>query len=55
MQAREIAHFSNSEYKPLKIVIVSDVHLGYQNTGKESFKKFLKSLQKDKETTDLVY
>lgn len=46
--------FLDTEYKPLKIVIVSDVHLGYQNTDKESFKKFLESLQRDEETTDLV-
>ncbi len=46
--------FSNTNYKPLKIIIVSDVHLGYQNTDKESFKKFLENLQTDEETTDLV-
>jgi UDP-2,3-diacylglucosamine pyrophosphatase LpxH len=38
----------------VKVVIVSDVHLGYENSDKEAFKSFLKSLQQDRELTDLV-
>ncbi|MGE5575240.1 MAG: UDP-2,3-diacylglucosamine diphosphatase [Ignavibacteria bacterium] len=39
---------------PLRIKIVSDVHLGYLNSDTASFNKFLDALQSDSETTDLV-
>jgi UDP-2,3-diacylglucosamine pyrophosphatase LpxH len=38
----------------LKLKIVSDIHLGYKNADKDSFNRFLDSLQSDTETTDLV-
>ena len=43
-----------SKVKPLKIVIVSDVHLGHKDCDKYSFNRFLDNLQSDEETTDLV-
>jgi UDP-2,3-diacylglucosamine pyrophosphatase LpxH len=46
--------FSAANAKPLKLIIVSDIHLGYKNADKDSFNRFLDSLQSDKETTDLV-
>jgi UDP-2,3-diacylglucosamine pyrophosphatase LpxH len=46
--------FSAATTKPLKIVIVSDIHLGHKDSDKYSFHRFLDSLQTDKETTDLV-
>ena len=33
---------------------MSDIHLGYKNSDRDSFNRFLDSLQSDKETTDLV-
>ena len=46
--------FSAATAKPLKIVIVSDIHLGHKDADKYSFNRFLDSLQSDAETTDLV-
>jgi UDP-2,3-diacylglucosamine pyrophosphatase LpxH len=46
--------FSATNAKPLKLIIVSDIHLGYKNADKDSFNRFLDSLQSDTETTDLV-
>jgi UDP-2,3-diacylglucosamine pyrophosphatase LpxH len=46
--------FSAPNAKPLKLIIVSDIHLGYKNADKDSFNRFLDSLQSDTETTDLV-
>jgi UDP-2,3-diacylglucosamine pyrophosphatase LpxH len=46
--------FSADGNKPLKLVIVSDIHLGYKNADKSSFNRFLDSLESDRETTDLV-
>jgi UDP-2,3-diacylglucosamine pyrophosphatase LpxH len=46
--------FSAANAKPLKLIIVSDIHLGYENADKDSFNMFLDGLQSDKETTDLV-
>jgi UDP-2,3-diacylglucosamine pyrophosphatase LpxH len=46
--------FSAANGKPLKLVIVSDIHLGYKNADKDSFNRFLDSLQSDKEITDLI-
>jgi UDP-2,3-diacylglucosamine pyrophosphatase LpxH len=40
--------------KPLKLTIVSDLHLGYKNSDKTAFNRFLDTMQLDKETTDLV-
>ncbi len=52
-----VAHdslFSAFNDKSLKLTIVSDLHLGYKNADKDSFSRFLDSMQSDKETTDLV-
>jgi UDP-2,3-diacylglucosamine pyrophosphatase LpxH len=38
----------------IKVVVVSDVHLGSENSEKESFNEFLASLHADEELTDLV-
>lgn len=38
----------------IKVVVVSDVHLGGKDSEKESFNEFLGSLRDDKELTDLV-
>jgi UDP-2,3-diacylglucosamine pyrophosphatase LpxH len=38
----------------LKVVIVSDVHLGYENSDKSSFNSFLDGLREDAEATDFV-
>jgi hypothetical protein len=46
--------FSADGSKPLKLTIVSDLHLGYKNADKDSFSRFLDSLKSDAETTDLV-
>ena len=46
--------FSAASAKPLNLIIVSDIHLGYKNADKDSFNRFLDSLQSDTETTDLV-
>ena len=46
--------FSGYGDKPLKLVIVSDLHLGYKNADKDSFNRFLVSLESDNEATDLV-
>jgi UDP-2,3-diacylglucosamine pyrophosphatase LpxH len=46
--------FSAQDDKPLKLIIVSDLHLGYKNADKDSFNRFLVSLESDKEITDLV-
>ena len=46
--------FSASSDRPLKLTIVSDLHLGYKNADKESFNRFLDHLQSDKQTTDLI-
>ena len=46
--------FSAANAKPLKLIIVSDIHLGYKKADKDSFNRFLDSLQSDTETTDLV-
>ena len=46
--------FSAVNAKPLKVMLVSDLHLGYKNADKDSFNRFLDSLASDKETTDLV-
>jgi len=46
--------FSAADNKPLKLIIVSDIHLGYKNSDKDAFNRFLDSLQSNEETTDLV-
>ena len=46
--------FSAANGKPLKLIIVSDIHLGYKNADKDSFNRFLDSLQSDTEITDLI-
>jgi len=46
--------FSAVNGKPLKLLIVSDLHLGYKNADKDSFNRFLDSLKSDKKITDLV-
>ena len=46
--------FSAFNDKPLKLLIVSDLHLSYKNADKDSFNRFLDSVQSDTETTDLV-
>jgi UDP-2,3-diacylglucosamine pyrophosphatase LpxH len=46
--------FSAPGGKHLKLTIVSDLHLGYKNADKDSFNRFLDSLQSDKEITDLI-
>ena len=51
---KQVASFSAIKEKPLKLTIVSDLHLGYKNSDKDSFNRFLDSLQSDEETTDLV-
>jgi len=43
---------TNSQH--LRLKIVSDIHLGYKNSDKDSFNRFLDSLQDDTQTTDLV-
>lgn len=48
------ASFSAVGDKPLKIVIVSDLHLGYKNADKDSFNSFLDSLSSNRRITDLV-
>ena len=54
MDTTRARSFSAANGKPLKMVIVSDVHLGYKNCDKDSFNRFLDSLQPDKEVTDLI-
>ena len=54
MSEKQGDSFSATEGNPLKLKVVSDVHLGYKNSDKESFNRFLDSLQSDKGTTDLV-
>jgi UDP-2,3-diacylglucosamine pyrophosphatase LpxH len=46
--------FPGANAKPLKLIIVSDIHLGYKNADKDSFNRFLDSLQSDTETTVLL-
>jgi UDP-2,3-diacylglucosamine pyrophosphatase LpxH len=46
--------FSAPKGKPLKLFIVSDVHLGYKNCDKDAFNRFLDSLQSNTEITDLI-
>ena len=38
----------------MKLIVVSDLHLGYENSDKISFNNFLENLQHDNEVTDLV-
>jgi UDP-2,3-diacylglucosamine pyrophosphatase LpxH len=38
----------------VKVVVVSDIHLGSEDSQKESFNSFLRSLRDDRELTDLV-
>jgi UDP-2,3-diacylglucosamine pyrophosphatase LpxH len=38
----------------LKVIAVSDLHLGYENSDKASFNNFLEQLLKDQKITDLV-
>ena len=38
----------------MKVIVVSDLHLGYENSDKLSFSNFLEQLLKDAEITDLV-
>ena len=38
----------------MKVIVVSDVHLGYENSDKKSFNIYLDGLQHDYEFTDLV-
>jgi UDP-2,3-diacylglucosamine pyrophosphatase LpxH len=38
----------------LKVIAVSDQHLGYENSDKVAFNQFLEQLQEDNELTDLV-
>ena len=52
--AKEGESFSAIGSKPLKLKVVSDIHLGDKNADKDSFIRFLDNLQYDKETTDLV-
>lgn len=46
--------FSADKTKPLKLIIVSDIHLGYKNADKDAFNRFLDSMQSDTKTTDLI-
>ena len=54
MDTTRARSFSTANGKPLKLIMVSDVHLGYKNCDKDSFNRFLDSLQSDKEVTDLI-
>jgi len=38
----------------MKVVVTSDQHLGYQNSDKASFKRFLNQLEQDPTVTDFV-
>ena len=39
----------------MKLIVLSDVHLGYEHSDKASFNRFLDSIQQDaKGTTDLI-
>ena len=54
MSEKQSDSFSAPEGKHLRLKVVSDIHLGYKNSDKTSFNRFLDSLQSDNETTDLV-
>jgi len=38
----------------MKVILVSDLHLGYENSDKTAFNRFLDSLKQDTKATDLV-
>ena len=51
---KQSGSFSASNDKPLKLIIVSDIHLGHKDADKYSFNRFLDSLHSDAKITDLI-